>query len=676
MEEIGNTSARQREMKVKKGTPHPLGPMKGASSVNFALYSKSASSVSLVLFEKGANTPFEEISLEHKSGDIWHVEIEGLPLEFDYGYRVDGPENAFRPDLLLLDPYAKATNRSTTWGEEEKTPLLSRYIPIPPFDWQGVPRPKIPFEELLIYEMHVRGFTQDPSSKVESKGTFLGVIEKIPYLQSLGINAVELLPVFEFNEMEYEKRDPLTDERLYNFWGYSTRSFFVPMERFATRPDKGAIEEFQIMVRELHRAGIEVILDVVYNHTNEGNELGPTESFKGIDNDSYYLMGPAGEYRNFSGCGNTVAANFTPVAELIIDSLRFWTIEMGVDGFRFDLASILTRDPNGVPLASPPVIKAISEQPLFADIKLIAEAWDAGGLYQVGSFPSWGRWAEWNGKYRDRVRSFLKGTDGKAGDFARSVSGSEDLYGHDRKPFHSINFITAHDGFTIHDLVSYERKHNLRNGEENRDGENNNESWNCGAEGESSDLSVNHLRNRQMRNFLTALFLSIGTPQLLMGDEYGHTRRGNNNPWCQDNSLNWFQWDTLEKNKELFLFTQKLIALRKKHKILQRATFLQNDDVQWHGHMPMRANWAEENRLIAYTLLDHETLSHLYIAFNAQHNLAHLHLPSPPEGKNRRRVIDTSRPSPDDLIDPNEEPLLCRRVYNLPPHSALLLKAL
>lgn len=666
-------------MDVEAGKPYPLGCTKPDGKYNFALFSQRATKVVLEVYAKDTFDSIGSFTLDperNKTGYVWHIEIAGLPESFDYGYRIGGNGKYFDEKNLLLDPYAKATNQTIEWGKESKHPLLARFVEISPFDWQGVARPKIPFKDLIIYEMHVRGFTKDSSSGVSQPGSYLGVIEKIPYLQSLGVNAVELLPVFEFNEKEYKKIDPLTNGPLRNFWGYSTRNFFTPMGRYATRPDCGAIEEFQTMVRELHRAGIEVILDVVYNHTNEGNGDGPIESFKGIDNEAYYLLDEEGNYLNYSGCGNTLAANFTPVNELILNSLRFWTVEMGVDGFRFDLAAILTRGQDGAPLATPPLIQAISEEAVFADVKMIAEAWDAAGLYQVGSFPSWGRWGEWNGKYRDWTREFIKGTDGKAGNFARALSGSEDLYGHDRKPYHSINFITAHDGFTLRDLVSYEKKHNEHNGEENRDGENHNLSWNCGAEGETDDLTVNNLRERQLRNFLTTLFLSVGTPMLLMGDEYGHTRKGNNNTWCQDNELNWFQWSELEKNQELFTFTQKLIALRKEHRILCRENFLQPDDIQWHSKLPCRADWSEKNRFVAYTLFDHEKQEHLYIGFNAEHNLFHIHLPEAPHGKKWHRLIDTSRPSPSDIIDPHKEEHISKRVYNLPPHSSLVLKAI
>jgi len=426
------------------------------------------------------------------------------------------------------------------------------------------------------------------------------------------------------------------------------------------------------MVKELHKNGIEVILDVVYNHTAEGNEQGSYYSFKGIDNPIYYMMNSDGHYLNFSGCGNTFNCNHPVVSRLILDSLRYWVSEMHVDGFRFDLASILTRDPQGIPLADPPVVQMITNDPLLADVKLIAEAWDAAGLYQVGSFPGGGRWAEWNGQYRDVVRRFIKGTDNQVGAFARALCGSDDLYGGNRQPYHSINFVTAHDGFTMRDLVSYQGKHNQSNGEENRDGSDHNESWNCGQEGETKNRKIHHLRERQIRNFFVCLLCSIGTPMILMGDEYGHTKWGNNNTWSQDNELNWFLWDELEKNQELFSFVSKLIQFRLKQPLLRRADFLRNEDVHWHGTDPMQADWGAASRFLAYTLIDHEKEHHLYIAFNSYFEDLHTTLPSPPESKKWHRIVDTSLSHP---IEEHPHTAPIKFTYDIRSHSAVVFQS-
>jgi isoamylase/glycogen operon protein len=523
--------------------------------------------------------------------------------------------------------------------------------------------------------MHTRSFTQHGSSKVNHPGTFAGILEKIPYLKKLGINAIELMPIFEFNECEIDTKNPKTQETLKNVWGYSTINFFAPMNRFSAQSNwTGAIDEFRTLVKELHKQKIEVILDVVYNHTAEGGRKGPSFSFRGIDNAIYYMLNSDGDYLNFSGTGNTFNCNHPVVAQLIVDSLRYWVAELHVDGFRFDLASILTRSENGTPLPSPFVVDAITNDPILANVKLIAEAWDAGGLYQVGSFPGQGQWCEWNGKFRDTVRKFIKGTDDVSGEFAWVMCGSQHIYGHDRRPYHSINFVTAHDGYSLNDLVSYQDKHNEENGEDNRDGANDNESWNCGIEGPTDDLKILSLRNRQMRNLHTALMLAIGTPMLLMGDEYGHTRNGNNNTWCQDNELNWFLWDEWEKNQEFVRFYELLIRFRHQHPILKRSEFLSDREVAWHGLMPLKPNWGKENRFLAYTLKNQKLKQPLYIAFNSYFEPVTITLPNPPAGKKWYRVIDTALPSPQDFLeDPTSAPL--DHTYTMRDHSALVAKA-
>ncbi len=667
---------------VDHGAPLPLGATSQQEGINFALFSQHATQVTLSLFALGGKKPFLTLPLNpeiNRTGWTWHVYVKGLPDQFEYAYTVDGdranPLNHFVPNLLLSDPYAKQLNTPQKWNDrgfwKQESPPHGVFIEELPFDWERVPAPHHPPEELIIYEMHVRAFTQHPTSGVKHPGTFLGIIEKIPYLKQLGINAIELLPVFEFNECENPLKNPQSDEQLVNMWGYSTINYFSLMRRY------GAVNDFKQMVKELHRAGIEVILDVVYNHTAEGFAKGPCYSFRGIDNQNYYILSPDGEYRNYAGTGNTFNGNNPAGFTLILDSLRYWVTEMHIDGFRFDLASCLTRDPQGVPLLFPPLIHLISNDPILSHVKLIAEAWDAAGLYQVGSFPGEGRWAEWNGKYRDYIRKFLKGTDSHAGHFASSLCGSQDLYGNTHKPYLSVNFVTAHDGYTLRDLVSYQDKHNEVNGENNQDGANDNESWNCGEEGETQDPAIIQLRNQQMRNFLAALLLSIGTPMLLMGDEYGHTRHGNNNPYCQDNELNWMIWDELEKEEGLVRFHRHMIQFRKSHQIFKRTSFLKPADVDWHGYVPFEPDWEPTHRFVAYTLKDPEQHQDLYIAFNANFVKADITLPPPPKGKQWHRVIDTSLPSPQDF-DENykKSPALASPTYQLSQHAMLLAKAL
>jgi isoamylase/glycogen operon protein len=670
--------------KIEKGSPQPLGVSRTRGGINFALYSEHATKVTLCLFSPHEAHPFFEHSLDpatNKTQNTWHIWIKGLPAQVEYGYRIDGPTARdkglfFDNSRILSDPYALSLATSHRWGEGypegTRTPL-GRIILSTDFDWEGVEPPRIPIERLIIYEMHVRAFTVDRSSDVKYPGSFLGMIEKIPYLKELGVNAVELLPIHEFNECENPRKHPITHKRLYNFWGYSTVNFFSPMNRYATTGEwSAAIDEFKTLVRELHRNDIEVILDVVYNHTAEAGEKGPTFSFRGIDNPAYYMLMNDGKYQDFTGCGNTVNCNHPVTQELILASLRYWAQEMHVDGFRFDLASILTRDPSGKPIEKPPIIEAITKDPVLSETKLIAEAWDAAGLYQVGSFPGGERWSEWNGVYRDIIRRFIKGTDGQAGSFATAISGSENVYGKEGYPTQSVNFVTAHDGFTLRDLVSYNSKHNEGNGEENRDGLDNNDSWNCGIEGATHDRFVLHLREKQMRNFHLALMVSIGIPMILMGDEYGHSRFGNNNGWAQDNEINWFLWNELKKEKAFFRFYKLLIEFRKAHPIFTRTSFLGTEDVEWHGHEPGKPNWG--SRFVAYTLKDPSSGHFLYVAFNAHYEKAHLTLPSPPHKKKWCRVIDTSLHSPDDFTEhPLKHPL--RYTYDLDSYSALVLKA-
>jgi isoamylase len=673
---------KQTIFETSRGFPAPFGTSSHPKGSNFALFSRYAKGVSLCIFDPKVEEPIQEILLnpeENRTGDIWHIFVYEVPKHFHYGYRIDGhfdPQRGsyFDNRHIVHDPYCKQIASSVKWGQHSEKYTFSKGVidPIQPFHWGDDHHPSIPLNELVIYEMHVRGFTKDCSSQVEYPGTFHGLIEKIPYLKELGVNAIELLPVFEFNELGSTFEHPITQESLCNYWGYSTLNFFSLMNRYGTRFET-VIHEFKTMVKELHSNGIEVILDVVYNHTAEGGKNGPTYSFKGIANSIYYILGPNGEFHNFTGCGNTVNCNQACVRQFILDSLRYWVKEMHIDGFRFDLASILTRGTDGAPLENPPLIETISNDPLLSHTKLIAEPWDAGGLYQVGSFPGSDRWVEWNGSYRDSVRRFIKGTPGEAGTFAGRLSGSEDLYGPHKRPLNSINFITCHDGFTLNDLVSYNNKHNEVNGENNRDGCNNNESWNCGFEGKTQNPGVLNLRKRQMRNFHLALMVSQGIPMLQMGDEYGHTKNGNNNTWGHDSSLNWFQWDSIKNEEAFFRFYKMCIAFRKEHPSLARAHFLHKGDVVWHGREPHFPDWGKESKLVAFTLPDPFQGYQLYICFNANHSEVSIKLPQ--DTKWHRR-IDTSLNSPEDIVDDSEAPEIESENYVIKPYSAIVLKGL
>lgn len=663
-----------------RGVPLPLGVSYQGSSVNFSLASHSAKQVALCLFTS-PSTLFRRFDLDpirNRTGDIWHIRLKGALNGLLYAYSLENSE------VLLLDPYATVVHSPHAWQTNLPIEQQQEYHPLgliwPPteFDWENDRFPCLPQEDLLIYEMHVRGFTQHHSSGVSHPGSFLGVIEKIDHLKSLGVNAVELLPVFEFNEAEYNCCALEGKDQLCNYWGYSSVSFFSLMNRYAAADTPGAvINEFKQMVKALHQAGIEIILDVVYNHTAEGGKFGPTYSFKGIDKAIYYIVNERGDYIDYTGCGNTVNANQPVMGNLIIDSLRYWVAEMHVDGFRFDLASIFHRSPTGEPIDPSDIVEAISADPLLAQTKLIAEPWDAQGLYQVGSFYKAGsRWSEWNGQYRDLVRKFIKGTPYVSGMFATRICGSQDLYGAGGSPLNSINFITCHDGFTLQDLVSYNQKHNLNNGENNRDGLNENESWNCGTEGPSQEPSLLRLRGRQLRNHHLALMVSRGIPMLHMGDEYGHTKQGNNNSWCHDNELNWFQWDQLKANAGFFRFYRLLIQFRKKEKLLSKDSFVQPDEVVWHGAHPHKPNWSPNNMLIAYQLLDLIDGHDLFIAFNAGNATTQLWFPDPPKDHAWHYVVNTAQSSPKDICELDQLQCLATRTLRLIPHSAILLKAI
>jgi isoamylase/glycogen operon protein len=648
-----------------KGKPKPLGAYCRDDGVNFAIFSNFAESVSLCLLDD--NKSIETTIPMQRTGDIWHLFIPDLKLPHCYAYKINGQEK------FLSDPYAKLLDVPLAWGENKP------YFPFPiaakeaPFDWQGTQHPKIPLKDLVIYEMHVRGFTRHPSSKVENPGTFLGVIEKIPHLKHLGVNAIELMPAFEFNECEYDKLNPITKQRLYNYWGYSSLSFFAPMRRFASTPDaEKASNEFRTMVRELHRNGIEVILDVVYNHTGE---KGHAYSFLGLDRNVYYLIDDNGNDVNISGCGNTVNVNNPLVRQLIRDSLSYWVTEMGVDGFRFDLASVMNRDKEGKLLEEAPLIESLTYEAVLADTKLIAEPWDAIGGYQLGGFhPKEHRWAEWNGQYRDAVRGFIKGDEGSKNSFAARLAGSRDVFPN-RLPQSSINFVTAHDGFSLEDLVSYNEKHNEQNGEDNRDGSNSNYSWNCGVEGKTNEPGILGLRRRQMRNLMLALMVSQGVPMILMGDEYGHTKQGNNNTWCQDNDLSWFCWDKL-KNDGFYRYMKALIAFRQSHEMLRQEQFLNDDTIQWHGVVPFEPDWDSPTPILGFTLVDHVQKESLYVIFNATGQAVEVELPPPYEGKKWHRIVDTFAVSPNDIVEESQAPEIENSKYIVSAYSSLLFKSL
>jgi len=658
-------------MQITTGNAMPLGATISNGKINFSVYSSHAEEVELHLLSRGTRERLHVIPLDGKinrTGNIWHVAIMEGPKDFFYGWHIKSADSNTE---LLLDPYAKAVSN-------DMPPLGSVYINdnqsqsdasvALPFDWEGITSPNHKQEDLILYEMHVKGFTADPSSEVKNPGTFKGIIEKIPYLRDLGVNAVELLPIHRF--MKELSINPTTGEEQYNFWGYSTINYFSLENSYCCKPSapEEGIQEFKNLVKELHRNDIEVILDVVFNHTSEGNEQGEIQSYKGLANETYYLFDSENGYYNFSGCGNTFNCNHPIVVDLIIDALRFWVLEMHVDGFRFDLASTFYRGDQGAKLATSTIVEAISKDPILATVKLIAEPWDMG-LYQVGSFyHEKNRWSEWNDQYRDTVRSFIKGTAPNEA-FATRISGSEDIYG-ERGPNTSINFITAHDGFTLRDLVSYNSKHNEANGEENRDGINDNESWNCGFEGPTDDTNVLALRDRQMRNFHLAMMVSQGIPMLLMGDEYGHTKLGNNNTWNQDNALNWFLWTKLQENQTFYRFYRRLIDFRKNHKHFKKDTYLTDTDLTWHGRTPNNPEWSGPSNLIAFTLNDED--SSLYIALNPSHEEISVQLPEPKEGKRWMWIANTGNVSPKDFYDTPEA--VDGLTVAMIPYSSLLLK--
>ena len=598
--------------KIRPGFFRMYGACVASNGVSFTINSHGATRCTLLLFKPQAPKPYARIPFpdSYRIGDTYSMLVYDIkPDEFEYAFSFDGPYEPakgllFNEENVLLDPYSRAVTGQRKWGEKPEGGKDFEYrarVVKSSFDWGNIKQLEQPFEDLVIYEIHVRGYTKDKSSGVSAPGTFAGLKDKIPYLKDLGINAVELMPIFEFDEMESAR--VIDGVQLYNYWGYNTVSFFAPNTSYAFNEEHNHEgDELKSLIKALKENGIEVILDVVFNHTAEGNEMGPCFSFKGIDNNVYYMLTPDAHYYNFSGCGNVMNCNHPVVRNFIIDCLRHWAIEYRVDGFRFDLASILGRDQNGAPMANPPILESLAFDPVLGKMKLIAEAWDAGGLYQVGSFPSWNRWAEWNGRYRDDMRSFLKGDDGMAGNAITRITGSRDLYSPESRGHKaSVNFLTCHDGFTLYDLYSYNEKHNEKNGWNNTDGDNNGHSWNCGAEGETDDPNVNGLRRRLIKNAFAALLCSRGPAMFFAGDEFCNTQFGNNNAYCQDNIISWLDWSRLEKFKEIHDFVRHMIQFRKEHPILRKMTkpsSCQFPEISVHNGTPFNASTDYKTKLI------------------------------------------------------------------------------
>ncbi len=690
------------------GQSFPLGATLRDGGVNFSVFSKHAEWIELLLFNSDADAqPSQVIRLDpakNKTYYYWHVFVPGLQPGQLYGYRVHGPykpEQGLRFDggKVLVDPYSRSVmydsqyDRERAKGPWENTAhaMKSVVVDTQDYDWENDTPINRPFSQSIIYEMHVGGFTRHPSSGIspDKRGTYAGVIEKIPHLKSLGVTAVELLPIHQFDP-QYAP-PPLT-----NYWGYQTVAFFAPHRGYSSRQDPlGPVNEFRDMVKALHQAGIEVILDVVFNHTAEGDHTGPTLSFRGLENIAYYLLESDGiHYKNFSGTGNTINANHSIVRRMIGDCLRYWVREMHVDGFRFDLASIFARGENGAPLENPPLLWEIESDPVLAGTKIIAEAWDAAGLYQVGSFVGH-RWAEWNGRYRDDIRRFARGDSRTTLALAARLAGSPDLYPQpDREPNRSINFITAHDGFTLSDLVSYNKKHNFANGEYNRDGHNENFSWNSGVEGPTDQGPILALRARQMKNFLVMLFLSQGTPMLLMGDEICRTQQGNNNAYCQDNEISWMNWDGLEANAGHFRFTQMLVRLTRSWKGLRQERFMLHTNptpgvpspgthtsngtkiqtrLSWHGIKALEPDWNDYSHSLAFMLENQAHHEYIYVILNSYWDGLSFELPKLPIGLQWHRVADTSLPSPEDIVDPNQAKPVENPFYRLTGRASAIL---
>ena len=656
-------------------------------AINFSVFSKHAVSCELLLYHRGNDEPFAVIPFpdEFRIGNVFSMIVYGLDYEeIEYGYRMDGPydpQNGYRFDKtkVLLDPYAKMISGRDKWGTASyragEFQYRGRVIPVD-FDWEGDRPLEIPMHDLVIYEAHVRGFTKHESSNVKYKGTFAGLTEKIPYLKELGVNCIELLPVFAFDELENSR--VVNGVKLYNYWGYSTVGFFSPKAGYAAAGALGmTAEELKNTVKKFHSNGIEVILDVVFNHTAEGNERGPYISYRGIDNKTYYLLTADGYYYNFSGCGNTMNCNNAVVRNCILDCLRYWVSDYHIDGFRFDLASILSRDSEGRPMTSPPLLETLANDPVLGKTKLIAEAWDAGGLYQVGNFPAWGRWAEWNGKYRDCIRQFIKSGCEYGPEMLQRIQGSPDLYAN-RSAEASVNFVTCHDGFTLHDLVSYNEKHNEANGEDNRDGANDNHSWNCGTEGPTDDRDILSLRSRQIKNAAALLLLSRGVPMLLSGDEFCNSQQGNNNAYCQDNEISWLDWNNLAENNDMFAFFKRLLAFRKEHPVIRRKDYYTGmnssgyPELSFHGERAWELNASDPfytfGFMYAETVKDHgaEKNCFIYCGVNTYWEKRTLELPVIPERMAWYKILCTQE-------EEMKEEIVAENHISLEPRSLILL---
>jgi glycogen operon protein len=674
------------------GRSSPLGATVVDGGINFSLFSRTASGVELLFFDREEDpTPSRVVAIDpvtNRTYHYWHVFVPGVRPGQLYGYRVAGPSapasGRFDSSKLLLDPYGRGVAVPKNYdreaarreGDNARTAMKSVVVDPGAYDWKGDLPLSRPSARTIIYEMHVRGFTRHPNSGVSEKnrGTYAGLIERIPYLQQLGISAVELLPVFQFDAQDCPPGKV-------NYWGYAPISFFAPHQAYSSRQDPlGPVDEFRDMVRALHRAGMEVILDVVFNHTAEGNHIGPTLCFRGIDNPTYYILEDGGSrYANYTGCGNTLNANHPIVRRLIVDSLRYWVKEMHVDGFRFDLASILSRDASGHPLPNPPVLWDIESDPALAGTKLLAEAWDAAGLYQVGSFIG-DAWKEWNGRFRDDVRDFFRSEPGSLRRVADRIVGSPEIYGHkQREAEQSVNFVTCHDGFTLNDLVSYNHKHNEANGEDNRDGSNDNHSWNCGAEGPTDDPAVEKLRNRQVKNYLTLTLLSLGVPMILMGDEVRHTQGGSNNAYCQDNETSWFDWTRLEKHADVHRFVRLLIArrllrdLEHERQRLSLTTFLEKANKAWHGVKLYQPDWGENSHSVALGAELRREGPQFYLILNAYWEPLNFELPKSENGGSWRRWIDTALDSPQDITPWEMASTVPGNTYRVEARSVVML---
>lgn len=674
----------------KTGSPYPLGAtLQKPGWWNFAVYSPNIIT-KLVIGDYDTGEVEEIFSLDpqiHRTGDIWHISIHSSKNTLLWGWKVDQrlATHSMRSAPIVVDPFAKLLKTGNRWGgnawhslTDEEGALIGVATLPDDFPWGSENHTPLKADPLIIYETHVRGFSKDPSSQSAFPGSYLGMIDKLPHLKALGITAIELLPIFEFDESEWTLHNPISGERLYNYWGYSPLNFFSPMQRYGTTNDpKETSKELKTLVRACHDLGIAVILDVVYNHTGEGNGHGHASSFKSLGNSTYYIMNDDDTFANYSGCGNTFNANHPVVIDLVLTSLRHWILEYRIDGFRFDLASAMTRSQIGTPMSEPSLIESIIKDPIIGMCTLITEPWDAAGLYQTGRLFQLNQchqpiFMEWNDRFRDDIRRFIKGTKGSSGAFASRICGSEDIYGPEGTPANSINYIASHDGFSLFDIVCYNTKHNNENGEHNRDGMNENFSWNCGVEGTTEKHDIVRLRDRQIKNFLVALFMSQGSPMILMGDEYKRSKNGNNNTWCQDSPLSWLDWNEVEKHRELSILIATLSSLRSESHCFHSDRFLTHKDVQWHGKTVGSPHWDTESLLVVFTLNDTKDATRLFIAFNASSIEHTIEIPSANEGT-WHCVVNTSKSPPNDIFRLYEGPRVLAHTTKMVPYSSMIL---